>query len=580
MGNGKLKIRLRDMGLLLLLVLALAMPGLANIPVIDRDEARYAQASVQMIESGDYVNIRFQDRARNKKPAGAYWLQTASVQILSDANKREIWPHRIPSVLGALLAVLATYWGGVRMLGREAAMIGSALLAISMLFIFEAHIAKTDALLCGFAALSLASLGHLRNGGGRKSALLFWSALGCAVMIKGPILPLLLGLCLVSLAIWERKVDWAKPLVFWPGPLLFLLIVLPWMILIWRETNGAFFTEAIGGDLTPKLTGGHETHGGPPGYYSVLTWATFWPSCLFLLPGLAFAVRAAKNKAGHETPVSKTARLLLCWSVPFFILFEIVPTKLPHYTLPIYPALALMAAAGVITLAKTDEFPILRKLNALIFTLISIGLICALLFGESFYGQYPTWSFVVMGVALIVSLAAALRLWGGHGRSAFILISITALIVNIPTYQFTLPSLSELFVSRKVEAAVKKAGISVPLASNINLVSTQFSEPSLVHALGTHIHLGQPEKRLEQAALEIDDLIIFDRVKTGSDSTTEFADFEKAYVKKLNEAGRCLISIESVDGYNYSKGDPVNLEVLKVVPCPQVDDVSAAPDGP
>jgi len=568
-----LQTRLRDMGLLVLLVLALALPGLTNIPVIDRDEARYAQASVQMLETGDYVNIRFQDRARNKKPAGSYWLQAGSVKLFSDVEKREIWPHRIPSVLGALLAILATYWGGVRMLGREAAMIGCTLLGISMIFVFESHIAKTDALLCGFSALSLASMAHLRNGGGRKSAILFWLALGCAVIIKGPILPLLLILCFISLMAWERNLNWAKPLGYWVGPLLFLAITMPWMILIWRETNGAFFTDAIGGDLTPKLKGGQETHGGPPGYYSVLTWATFWPSCLFLLPGLAFALRAARNKQTANSPVSKTARLLYCWSVPFFIVFEVVPTKLPHYTLPIYPALALMAAAAVVTLTKVDEFPVLRKFNAVIFALVSTLLVAALLFGESFYGNYPTWTFVILGFALIICLAAAIRLWSGHGRSAFILIVIAALAVNIPTYQFTLPSLNSLLVSKNVEMALNTAEIETPMSDNIVLISPQFTEPSLVHALGTSIRLGQPEKRLEEKLLETGSIVLLDRANTETES------FETAYRQKLKQGDYCLSKIGHVEGFNYSKGDEVSLELLEVVVCPQDEEILSAPNS-
>ena len=87
-----------------------------------------------------------------------------------------------------------------------------------MMFVFEAHIAKTDALLCGFSALALAALGHLRNGGGRKSALLFWIALGCGVMIKGPLLPMIIVLCFGTLLLWERKAGWMKPLTFWLGP--------------------------------------------------------------------------------------------------------------------------------------------------------------------------------------------------------------------------------------------------------------------------------------------------------------------------------------------------------------------------
>ncbi|MCF6221919.1 MAG: glycosyltransferase family 39 protein, partial [Robiginitomaculum sp.] len=328
----KIKLRIRDMAILTLLVLAMALPGLGlfgpGLPVIDRDEARYAQATVQMLESGDYINIKFQDRARNKKPAGAYWAQAASVKMFSDTQNRNIWAHRIPSVLAAILAILATYWGGARMLGRDSALYGSALLAVSFIFVFEAHIAKTDALLLAFSALALASFGYLRNGGGRRSGMLFWFALGIAVMIKGPILPMLLVLCLVSLLVWERKAGWMKPLTYWPGPLLFLLIVLPWSVLIWQETSGAFFTEAIGNDLTPKLQGAQEKHSGPLGYYIGTIWLAFWPACLFLLPGLVFAIRAARSKkngkTGFDTPVACSARLLLCWRIPFFLVLEIV----------------------------------------------------------------------------------------------------------------------------------------------------------------------------------------------------------------------------------------------------------------
>ena len=96
---------------LAVLTLSMTLPGLANLPVIDRDEARFAQASVQMAESGDLINIRFQDEARNKKPAGIYWLQTAAIKAFGQTGKRTIWVQRLPSVLGALIAVFATYWG-------------------------------------------------------------------------------------------------------------------------------------------------------------------------------------------------------------------------------------------------------------------------------------------------------------------------------------------------------------------------------------------------------------------------------------------------------------------------------------
>jgi len=83
--------------MLTLVFLAVALPGLSALPVIDRDEARYAVASVQMAESGDLVSIRFQDDARNKKPAGSYWAQTAMIKLFSSTGERNIWAQRLPS---------------------------------------------------------------------------------------------------------------------------------------------------------------------------------------------------------------------------------------------------------------------------------------------------------------------------------------------------------------------------------------------------------------------------------------------------------------------------------------------------
>ncbi|HHL42515.1 MAG TPA: glycosyltransferase family 39 protein [Hellea balneolensis] len=563
----KLKLRVRDTITLLALVLLMALPGLSKLPVIDRDEARYAQASVQMIESGDYINIKFQDRARNKKPAGAYWAQTLSVNLFSDTGARAIWAHRLPSVFAALIAVMAVYWGGIRMLGREVALMGAVLLSISMLFVFEAHIAKTDALLCAMSALVLASLGVLRNGGGRTASILFWIALGAGVMIKGPLLPILVILCVVSLVIWERDLSWLKPLGFWLGPVVFALIVLPWTVLIFKETGGDFFKDAIGGDLTPKLKGGQERHGGPPGYYLMGIWVFFWPASLFLLAGFSFALRAAFNKAVKTGPVARSARLLLCWTVPFWIMLEIVPTKLPHYPLPVYPALALMAGASALTLTQVREFKYLRHISAFLFLVVSIALPAGILFAQARYGDYPSWSFAVMGLVIVLAFFAAIQMWKGHGRPAIWLSLLAALLINIASYQFILPSLSDFRVAERIGKALKSEGYRIPLNPAVNLISTQYTEPSLVYHLGTHILLGQPQKRLQQANLKSGDIVVIDKKK---EPTAHFNDQIK---HKLANKGLCLEPLFSLNGFNYAKGDEVEIEALKVSGC--VDPVTS-----
>src|SRR5256885_6936659 len=93
------------------------LPGFFSIPLIDRDEARFAQATKQMVETGDFVDIRFQDDVRYKKPVGIYWLQAISVEAASAMGlpraQLRIWLYRIPSLIGAIGAVLLTYWAAL-----------------------------------------------------------------------------------------------------------------------------------------------------------------------------------------------------------------------------------------------------------------------------------------------------------------------------------------------------------------------------------------------------------------------------------------------------------------------------------
>src|SRR5437763_14015378 len=106
----------RPCALLAALCFALYLPGIAAIPPLDRDEARFAQASRQMLQTGDFLRIRFQDEARNKKPAGIYWLQAAAVSVFSTPQATAIWPYRLPSLLGAMAAVLSVFAFGAALL--------------------------------------------------------------------------------------------------------------------------------------------------------------------------------------------------------------------------------------------------------------------------------------------------------------------------------------------------------------------------------------------------------------------------------------------------------------------------------
>ena len=127
----------RNVILLVLFCLVFYLPGLFTIPALDRDEARFAQASKQMVESGDFVDIRFQEKPRYKKPAGTYWLQALSVSLFSAKKLNEIWPYRIPSLFAAIIAVIGTYFLANIFLPPSGAVIAGIILSSAPLMILS-----------------------------------------------------------------------------------------------------------------------------------------------------------------------------------------------------------------------------------------------------------------------------------------------------------------------------------------------------------------------------------------------------------------------------------------------------------
>jgi 4-amino-4-deoxy-L-arabinose transferase-like glycosyltransferase len=149
----------RACAVLLALSLVCFLPGFGSLHPMDRDEPRFAQASKQMLETGDFIDIRFQDEARYKKPIGIHWLQSASVataQALGLPEARTtIAAYRVPSLVGALAAVLLVYWAALAFAGRRESFLIAGLMGTSLILSVEARLAKTDAMLlaCSVAAM-------------------------------------------------------------------------------------------------------------------------------------------------------------------------------------------------------------------------------------------------------------------------------------------------------------------------------------------------------------------------------------------------------------------------------------------
>src|SRR5439155_1699367 len=220
-------------------------PGLASIPPLDRDEPRFAHATRQMLETGDFIRIRFQDEARNKKPIGIHWLQAASVAACSTPESNAIWPYRLPSALSASAAVLGTFALGGRLLSsRRAGFVAAVLMASALGLVAEAHLATTDAALLLAVVTGQGALGLVyvacRTGRPVSRALIivFWLAEAAGILLKGPPAPLLALLTAMSLTIGDRDIGWIKRLRPVVGLVLAAVVVVPWLVVIEGASAG------------------------------------------------------------------------------------------------------------------------------------------------------------------------------------------------------------------------------------------------------------------------------------------------------------------------------------------------------
>jgi 4-amino-4-deoxy-L-arabinose transferase-like glycosyltransferase len=536
--------------LLCALCLLFYVPGLRTLPPIDRDEARFAQATRQMLESGDFVQIRFQDEARNKKPIGIYWLQAAAVALSGTFESREIWPYRIPSLLGAIVAVLLTFALGRRLFDPQIALLGAMFCASSLLLVIEAHLATTDAVLLATVVTAQGALSqyYLRVGEdippGPGVFVAFWVAQAMGILIKGPITPMISLLTIGCLVAADREVKWLRGLKPLRGILIVAALISPWAVAIGLATGGAFFSDAIVGDLLSKAVGGMEAHGFPPGYYLLLMPVTLWPASLFA--GIAL-VRVWKSRS------VRAIRFCLAWIIPVWVLFEMVPTKLPHYVLPTYPAVSLLIAATIYAGGgKTTE----PRSGLVRLGFVSCSLVLLVLgFGffalPYFLDHHPTaLSLLPITVAVIT---AGLAIWkfskGLYVHSAGVAVIGTALVLG-PGFQWVLPDVNSLWLSRSATGEARRC--SPNPGSDVMLASAGYHEPSLVFLLGTHTRLTSPGQAARFLQNHPGGLALI--------GTKE----EEEFQRELGLLRLSVTPISTVRGFCYSKGRNMSLRLYSV----------------
>jgi 4-amino-4-deoxy-L-arabinose transferase-like glycosyltransferase len=298
---------------------------------------------------------------------------------------------------------------------------------------------------------------------------IFWTALAVGVLLKGPLIFMFVGLTVGTLWITDRSLAWFGRLKPLAGIAWMVVLVLPWFLSIVSRSGWSFFSDSLGHDLFAKVGTGQESHGMPPGFYLVLFWVTFFPGSL--LAGLAApAIWRSRAESG--------ARFLLAWIVPAWLVFEIVATKLPHYVLPLYPAVAIIIA-GVI-----DHHGMSRRLWLVRGTawwfLITAVLVTGLIAAHIMIGQqmgFLAWPF---GAAAVIFSFSAWWLYTEDGTErSFLRAGVAAILLSFTAFGATIAQLPALFPAQQISTYLRDNRCAP------EVVTAGYHEPSLVFLAGT-----------------------------------------------------------------------------------------------
>jgi 4-amino-4-deoxy-L-arabinose transferase-like glycosyltransferase len=325
-----------------------------SVPLIDRDEPRFAEASREMIERGDYIVPHFNNQLRLDKPPLAYWAQVASFRIFGEND----FAARFPSAIAVALVAMSILAWGKRIDGERVGWWAAIIFTLSLQTFIHAKAAVADMWLVLFMTLAHWAgyelfFGKRSTSNAQRSTsnseslrwwLIFYVSLAFGFLAKGPIAwtPLL---TIPAMKYFAPDVDLARRFKFFRGIMLTLAIVALWGVPALIQTHGEFLRIGIGRHVIGRSFSAMESHGSNyfwiyllllP-FYFLTVFVSFFPWSI-KLPSLAKKLWRERDKIDIY---------LLSGAGIIFVIFTLIKTKLPHYTMPAFPLLALLAARHI-----------------------------------------------------------------------------------------------------------------------------------------------------------------------------------------------------------------------------------------
>lgn len=416
----------RTLRLLIVAVCAITFfAGLGTTALWEPDEPRFAEATRQMLVRGDYLTPWFNERPRFEKPVLLYWLQLPFFAALGPTETAA----RLPSAIAALLTVLAVFAMARRLVSARAGVLAAIVLATTFRFVLYARQGLTDVPVAAAVTLALLAMARALTGDRRRSAWTWtaWALAGIGVLLKGPV-----GLLApVIWSVWAyldggiANVKRTRPLA---GIAIAAAIAAPWFVLMIALHGRAFVNVALGYEVVARYLS-PDFPGRDRGFFY------FWgvwlgdgaPWSLFVIPAAWWMFRARHTLLTGER---RLLRLAGIWFATVLLVFSVSQYKLPHYILPLYPAMALIVGVFANAAVEGRVRPILWRVPGYVsaIALAACGILLWLLLERAFELTFPNGAYVLpllFAAGASVVTGFALPVFGRRPLETFSALAVT-----------------------------------------------------------------------------------------------------------------------------------------------------------
>ena len=511
----------------------------------DRDEPRFARATAEMIESGNYLYPTFNGRLRPDKPILVYWLMSVPIHVLGPTSLA----CRFFSSVGIAITCFFTFLLARRFLDAKAGLWSMAILASTLLILVEGTAATSDGILLPcMVAVMVSFAGGLTLGLRWYHVPAMGLALGLGLLAKGPVALLPVVVILVTLWLIRKSEVPIGPHLGRLGGAAALgaLLFVAWAIPANNATGGEFLRSGLGHHVLARASRPLESHGGRfllhlPYYLPVII-AGFFPWSLHL-PGSISAVLHGRVGGIHFR------ELFLGWVVSVVVIMTLVATKLPHYILFTWPAMAL-AVGGTLVAASQGKLADVDR-NWLrggiyFFGPVAGGVIVALLVAPFWLGlpRAIGWFAVTAVVLAAVSILAMRQQLRNHPEASAVTLLVGMGVLLLPTMLGVMPVLERTKVSPALAQAIRQQ-----TDQDVPVVGYGYGEPTLNFYLGRRIEPLRHEQAVVQWARQSQPgVLVITKPLLGE------------IERRHGPLG--LAEVASTQGLNYSKGRALEVVAL------------------